>query len=254
MNGKKEKILTYKITPQEFGLISGYYGGGYEVIDESSCFEDVLAIPAAMIVINPAALTDAEYDQLNDLFQWDPDTFLVFTAKPERPDEIRFSYYVEDDFSGLDGSSWQLDEQLRLKMEYESAVKEKDQLLSDIDTLITPAEGLSAAGKTAELINGTLLYCHFTDLIRYMKNGVESRERTAFRHEITNILLSVKFAYGLIGIEDVTPFDNDLSEDSEWMIALAETIRSHRNNYLEHGNHLYVPKKANGKNGAYGSV
>ena len=249
MNRKKEKILTYKITPQEYGLISGYYGGGFEVVDASTCFDDVLAIPAVMIVINPAALTEAEYDQLNDLFQWDPDTFLVFTAKPERPDEIRFSYYVEDDFSGLDGSSWQLDEQLRLKMEYESAVKEKDQLLSEIDALITPAEELSMDGKTAGLINGTLLYSHFTDLIRYMKNGVESRERTAFRNEITNILLSMKFAYGLIGIEDITPFDNDLSEDSEWMIALAETLRSHRSAYLKHGNHLYIPKKEIEKRG-----
>ena len=91
MNRKKEKILTYKITPQEYEIISGYYGEQYDVIDESTCFDDILAIPAAIIFLNPATLTEAEYDQLNDLFQWDPDTFLVFTAKPERPDEIRFS-------------------------------------------------------------------------------------------------------------------------------------------------------------------
>jgi hypothetical protein len=242
---KKEKILTYKISPQEFASISEYYGDTFEVIDESTCFEDVLALPATMIVLNPEALTEAEYEQLDDLFQWDPDTMLVFSAKPKRPDKIKYSYYVEDNFSHLDGHTWGTDELLRQKNEYDFAVQAKDQLLSDIDALITPAEELSVVSKSAGLMNGTLLYQHFSDLIRYMKESVEPRERVAFRNEITNILLSMKLAYGLICIEDVTPFDNELSEDSKWIIALSEQIRSHRNDYLEHGNRLYVPKKDN---------
>ncbi len=240
---KKEKILTYKISPQEFASISGYYGDTFEVIDESTCFEDVLSLPATMIVLNPEALTEAEYEQLDDLFQWDSDTMLVFSAKPKRPERIKYSYYVEDDFSHPDGSTWGTDELLRQKNEYELAVQAKDQLLSDIDALITPAEELSVVSKSAGLMNGTLLYQHLTDVIRYMKESVKPRERVAFRYEIISILLSMKLAYGLIEEDTAAPFWNDLPEDSEWIIALSEQIRAHRNAYLEHGNSLYVPKK-----------
>ncbi len=150
---------------------------------------------------------------------------------------------VEDDFSHPDGNTWGTDELIRQKHEYDCAVQAKDQLLSDIDALITPAEDLSVVSKSAGLMNGTLLYKHFTDVIQYMKESVKPRERVAFRYEIINILLSIKLAYGLIEEDAVAPFGNDLPEDSAWILALSEQIRVHRNAYLEHGNSLYVPKK-----------
>ncbi len=52
-------------------------------------------------------------------------------------------------------------------------------------------------------------------------------------------------AYGLIGIEEVTPFDSELSEDSRWIISLAELMKSHRDDFLKNGNRLYMPKEPN---------
>ena len=140
-------------------------------------------------------------------------------------------YCVEDDeFSNLEGT-WGTDELIRQKNEYDYAVRAKDQLLSDIDALITPAEELPIVGKTEELLNGIQLYQSLTDVIRYIKDIGENREREAFRTEIMNILRSMEMACGLIGIED-TPFD------WEWMISLSEIFISHRNHYLEHVSRL----------------
>lgn len=109
----------------------------------------------------------------------------------------------------------------------------KEELLSEIDALISPSEETSTVGKSAKIHNYCLLYRRFTDIVQYMINKVKNRERVAFRNEVTNILLSMQLAYGLIEIEEVPPFDNDLSEDSEWIISLAIIIKSHRDNYLK---------------------
>ena len=93
MNNKKDKILVYKVEPDEFAGITYIYGKRYEVIDESSCFTDILAIPAKVIFLNPDALTEEEYSQLNEVFQWDPDTHLVFTANPKNESPIKIYYF-----------------------------------------------------------------------------------------------------------------------------------------------------------------
>ena len=149
-------------------------------------------------------------------------------------------YCVEDDeFSNLEGT-WGTDELIRQKNEYDYAVRAKDQLLSDIDALITPAEELPIVGKTEELLNGIQLYQSLTDVIRYIKDIGENREREAFRTETMNILRSMEMTCGLIGTEDM-PFDHDPSEDWEWMISLSESFISHRERYLEHANRPGVP-------------
>ena len=110
-------------------------------------------------------------------------------------------------------------------------------MLSDIDALITPAEELPIVGKTEELLNGIQLYQSLTDVIRYIKDIGENREREAFRTETLNILRSMEMACGLIGIDEA-PFNHDPSEDWEWMISLSEIFVSHRNHYLEHVSRL----------------
>lgn len=244
MNNKKDKILVYKVEPDEFAGITYIYGKRYEVIDESSCFTDILTIPAKVIFLNPDALTEEEYSQLNEVFQWDADTHLVFTAIPKNESPIKYLYCVEDDLADLTGRTRMVDELLQIEDEYTSAVQLKIQMLSDIEDLFAQAEEESSTiSKTVGIQNLCLLYRHFTDIIQYMKNGVEHRERVAFRYEIINILLSMKLAYGLIDVADVTPFDYETSEDSNWIISLAEIIKSHREEYLTHGNHLYVPRE-----------
>ena len=68
MNEIKPKILVYKVLPDELASVSQYYENQFEVIDESTCFTDILAIPAVMVILNPEALTQDEYALLNEVF------------------------------------------------------------------------------------------------------------------------------------------------------------------------------------------
>lgn len=96
MNEIKPKILVYKVLPDELASVSQYYENQFEVIDESTCFTDILAIPAVMVILNPEALTHDEYALLNEVFQGDDETLIVFTANPKNESPINYSFFVDD--------------------------------------------------------------------------------------------------------------------------------------------------------------
>ena len=49
-------------------------------MEGTDCFTDILAIPAAMIVLNPEQLSLQEMEQMNEVFKYDSETIIVFTC------------------------------------------------------------------------------------------------------------------------------------------------------------------------------
>ena len=122
MNEKKPKILVYKVLPDEFASVAQYYENQFEVIDESTCFTDILAIPALMVILNPDALTQEEYSLLNEVFQGDDETLIVFTANPKNESPIEYSYFVDDTLAYLSNEPPMADVPLQLTIEYPETV------------------------------------------------------------------------------------------------------------------------------------
>ena len=241
MNEMKSKILLYKLHETEHQIISSYFADEYDVIDESSCFTDILAIPAIAIFLDPTKLSSEEWKQMNDIYSHDMDTQIVFTKKPDDPLTIKFSYYIEDDILNLNGKKMGLNESLELIKGYDAALESKNQLLSDIDSFLTPEEDDSAIDKTVKLQNGCMYFQLWYDLLCHV-DTVPRKERVAFRSEMLNTMYAMQLAYGLIDVSDVVSFDVETSEDSEWIVSLAEMLKGRRKDYLTKGNKYYKPK------------
>ena len=79
MDETKKKILIYRPSLQQQALLLKHYSDKCEVKD-TDCFSDILAIPAAMIVLDPEQLSLQEMKQMNEVFKFDSDTVIVFTG------------------------------------------------------------------------------------------------------------------------------------------------------------------------------
>lgn len=242
MKRLRDKILIYKISREERDIITSYYSKEYNVIDASSCFTDILAIPALAIFIDSTKLSSDEWTMMNEVFSYDSDTQIIFTNRPENPLVSEFPYFVEDDIAHSDGEKMGVDEYWELAAGYESALQSKNKLLNDIDAFLTPDDDMSIGDKTLFLVNRCTYFRHWYDLMKH-RDVIASRERVAYRMELLNAVLAMKLAYGLIDASDVVPFDTDEDEDSEWILALAETLKQRRTQYLRHGNQYYYPKQ-----------
>ncbi len=80
MQDEQKKILLYNLTDEQETILSESYGAKYEIV-KTECFTDILAIPAKMVVVNPEGLNQSDICQMNEVFQYDPDTLVVFTKE-----------------------------------------------------------------------------------------------------------------------------------------------------------------------------
>ncbi len=79
MDNAKKKILMFKPTLQQQVTMLMRYSDKCNV-KATDCFTDILAIPAAMIVLNPEHLSLQEMEQMNEIFKYDYETVIVFTC------------------------------------------------------------------------------------------------------------------------------------------------------------------------------
>ena len=79
MNESKKKILIYRPTLKQQVSLLKRYNDKCDV-EGTDCFTDLLAIPAAMIVLDPEQLSVEEMKQMNEIFKYDNETIIVFTC------------------------------------------------------------------------------------------------------------------------------------------------------------------------------
>lgn len=235
--GEKHNILLFGLKNAEIGAIEHYFGQKYTVLDVSACFTDVLAIPAKIIILNPAKLTHRDYLQMNEIFTWDDETHIIFTEKPCFPmdvSKVLFPYYVEDNLEHLsENNPLEVEEILKLEEGYDDAVENMGTLLEKIEHSIRrDFEEMSLASKTVSIRQGCLAYQYFLDIVLF-RNAMPLKLRTRYRHEMLNMLLAFKLACGLISDEDLIPYDlymheQDVTQDAglRYITSMAEAIRS----------------------------
>ena len=101
MQNEKEKILMYGLTDTQEAWVQENFGKKNEIV-KTDCFTDIIAIPAEMIVLNPEKATAAEQKQMNDVFQHDHFTLLLFTQTIDKeimPD-LKLWAYLDDYMKG----------------------------------------------------------------------------------------------------------------------------------------------------------
>lgn len=93
MKNEKEKILTYGLTAGHEKLVQERHGAAYEII-KTDCFTDILAIPAEMVVVNPEKMSVMEQKQMNEVFQHDNFTLILFTNEFDKEIMPNLKYWA----------------------------------------------------------------------------------------------------------------------------------------------------------------
>lgn len=199
---KKENILLYRLTEKEKEALTAHFGKQYEVVDVSDAFSDLIALPARMVVLNPEALTDEEYLELNESFEWMDETLIVFSEYPRVSDPDRglpYSYYIEDDIEHVsDLHPLKCEKELDLIDDFKAAVDTKDDLISEIEDTIYPeaAHRLDITSRTATLKSGNTMFQNFLDLVQY-GDKLPREQRAAYRQKLLDALMAMKHDKGL---------------------------------------------------------
>ena len=93
MKNEKAKILMYGLTAELENLVQELHGAAYEIV-KTDCFTDILAIPAAMVVVNPEKMSVTEQKQMNEVFQHDNFTLILFTNEFDKEVMPNLKYWA----------------------------------------------------------------------------------------------------------------------------------------------------------------
>ena len=93
MKNEREKILMYGLTAGQENLVQERHGTAYEII-KTDCFTDILAIPAEMVVVNPEKMSVTEQKQMNEVFQHDNFTLILFTNEFDKEIMPNLKYWA----------------------------------------------------------------------------------------------------------------------------------------------------------------
>ena len=87
------KILTYGLTAGQENLVRERHGTAYKIV-KTDCFTDIIAIPAAMVVVNPRKMSVTEQKQMNEVFQHDNFTLILFTNEFDKEVMPNLKYWA----------------------------------------------------------------------------------------------------------------------------------------------------------------
>lgn len=93
MKNEKEKILMYGLTAGQENLVQERHSAAYEIV-KTDCFTDILAIPAEMVVVNPEKMSVTEQKQMNEVFQHDNFTLILFTNEFDKEIMPNLKYWA----------------------------------------------------------------------------------------------------------------------------------------------------------------
>ena len=109
MKNEKAKILMYGLTAGQENLVQKCHGAAYEIV-KTACFTDILAIPAEMVVVNPKKMSVTEQKQMNEVFQHDNFTLILFTGEFDKEVMPNLKYWARfEDYmnrAAIEGNSF----------------------------------------------------------------------------------------------------------------------------------------------------
>lgn len=232
-----EKILIYKVSDCYKEEVMNMFKDEYEVIDVSSCFEDLLAIPCLAVFTNPNNFTDSELNQFGIVFK-DTDIAITFEEKPADPVKVEVSYFAD---GPLSVSYEDVKEVENYQHKYFWMKDKMDILLDKIWSMSVEEDPVDFIDATVNIRNAEYYFGMAADLYKH-REEVNPKEKTAFRMELQTILIAQLLAYGVM---EGSVFGYDVS-DYDFLKELVDIFKKHREDYLKNGNGYYKGDLQNG--------
>ena len=92
-------IMTYGLTEQQNAILAEKFSSK-QVNDAADCFTDLLAVPAAAVVVNSDAMNADQKSEFNEAFRYDYDTCIAVLGDWDEMD-MRFFHVREKNSEGL---------------------------------------------------------------------------------------------------------------------------------------------------------
>lgn len=233
----KKNILTYGLKESQMETLIREFSSE-NIHDVTDCFSDLIAIPAAAIIVNPEALTDEEKSEFNEVFEHDFDTCISVIGLWE---DMRFLHVVENDYEKMEDIIGTIKERFAIPVEFASAERRRDMTIENIASIIKCAPEDSYRSKIGH-INGSCV--PFEELAKIMKHlpNLKAKEKVPYRIELNSILQAIMVAHGLLNIEDIDFVDEpNIGCEREWISSLAESISKHFDNTVMKNGPVYRP-------------
>ena len=94
----KTLIMTYGLSETQMEILRREFPSEY-IKDVTDCFTDLIAIPAAAVVVNPDTLADDEKSAFNEVFEHDFNTCISVLGSW---DDMQFVHVAEDDYVNME--------------------------------------------------------------------------------------------------------------------------------------------------------
>lgn len=225
-NMKMKKILTYGLNEEHSELLSQELSE-CEVIDVTSAFTDLLAIPAAAVVINLSVMSVDEINTFTEVFHDDLDTCICCVGKSEivSAEDLAFMHVQEekDDFAE---SIAAIREYLGLPAALEAAKLRRDNLFERINRILSPNTDTSLRAQIAHVENICSTYERIC-MILEKRESLKLREKVPYRVNLNSTLCAFMIAHELLEEELLEDSTLPIGLKKDWIIAMAEDIRNH---------------------------
>lgn len=208
----KKNILTYGLSEQQNHILQQIFGNE-DVLDVTDCFDDLIAIPAAAVVINPVMMRERDKETFNEAFQEDFDTAIVFT---EEMQDMRFLYTKEENLLSMENTINAIKERLSIPEEHAKAKLYMNEILRRIEAIINPNSDASYMSQVAHMESYAIPYDDLNKLLEHI-DELKAKDRYPYRSDLILMLKSVMLAHGIIE-EGVFDFDYENGElDKSWV-------------------------------------
>lgn len=220
-------IMTYGLAEQQNALLAEKFPSK-QVSDATDCFTDLLAVPAAAVVVNSDVMNADQKAEFNEAFGHDYDTCIAILGDWDEMD-MRFFHVREKNAEGLLDTINCIKERFLLPDRYQEAMAHTVQTISEIETVLKPDPDGSYRDQIIHMNSYSNLYDTLTEIIAHISE-LKSLEKVPYKIELNAILQAVMVAHGLKQIDDMDNINmSDDWIDRKWIADIAGRIKDHYN-------------------------
>lgn len=233
----KTLIMTYGLSETQMEILRREFPSDY-IKDVTDCFTDLIAIPAASVVVNPDALSDNEKSAFNEVFEHDFNTCISVLGSW---DDMQFVHVTEDDYVNMEETISAIKDRFSIPDEFAKVSQKKENVIARLNAAFENDPDASYLSQIGHINSTSIPYDNLTKILEHLPE-LKSKEKVPYRIELNSILQAVLIAHGILSIDDIDfVSEPNIGYEREWIASLADSISKHYENTVMKNGPVYRP-------------
>ena len=233
----KTLIMTYGLSETQMEILRREFPSEY-IKDVTDCFTDLIAIPAAAVVVNPDTLADDEKSAFNEVFEHDFNTCISVLGSW---DDMQFVHVAEDDYVNMEETISAIKDRYSIPDEFAKFNQKKENVIARINVAFENDPDASYLSQIGHINSTSIPYDNLTKIMEHIPE-LKAKEKVPYRIELNSILQAVMIAHGILSIDDIDfVSEPDIGYEREWIASLADSISKHYENTVLKNGPVYRP-------------